>query len=68
MASCPLGAARCRRPGVAWTLVIWIVRMAAMMLPTAAPMIVVHARFQRGRAPEPSPAPYTGLFAPGYGG
>lgn len=54
-------------PGVGWTLVMWIVMMAAMMLPTAAPMIVMHARFQRGRDSRRSPAQLTGLFALGYG-
>jgi len=53
--------------GAAWTFVMWAVMMAAMMFPTAAPMIVMHARFQRGRAPARSPAPLTGLFALGYG-
>lgn len=55
------------QPGVAWTLVMWVVMMAAMMFPTAAPMIVMHARFQRGRDPARSPALRTLLFGLGYG-
>lgn len=53
-------------PGFAWTLVMWVVMMAAMMLPTALPTIVMHARFQNGYAPARSPTPFTALFALGY--
>ncbi len=53
-------------PGFAWLLVMWVVMMAAMMLPTAFPMIVMHARFQTGHAPARSPAPRTALFVLGY--
>jgi predicted metal-binding membrane protein len=34
---------------VAWMLAMWVVMMAAMMVPTAAPMTVLFARFVRGR-------------------
>lgn len=54
-------------PGFAWTVVMWVVMMAAMMFPTALPMIVMHARFQRGHTPGRSATPYTTLFAAGYG-
>lgn len=50
----------------AWVFVMWIVMMTAMMLPTAAPMVAIYARFQRGRAPERSPVPESALFAGGY--
>lgn len=53
-------------PGFAWTLVMWVVMVAAMMLPTAFPTILMHARFQRGRDATRSPAPFSGLFAAGY--
>src|SRR3954463_8948563 len=38
---------------------VWVVMMAAMMLPSAAPMVAVYARIQRSRAA-------VALFAGGY--
>src|SRR4051794_12603406 len=38
---------------------VWVVMMAAMMLPSAAPMVAVYARLQRSRAA-------VGLFVAGY--
>ena len=38
---------------------VWVLMMAAMMLPSAAPMLAVYARFQRSRAA-------VALFAAGY--
>jgi predicted metal-binding membrane protein len=38
---------------------VWVTMMAAMMLPAAAPMVVIYARLQRPRAA-------VGLFAAGY--
>lgn len=52
--------------GVTWILAMWVVMVGAMMLPTAAPMTFIHARFQRGRQPHRSPAVYTALFGVGY--
>src|SRR5262245_60753594 len=43
---------------VRWMLVMWVVMMAAMMVPTAVPMTLLFARFRRGRLPdEPALAP-----------
>ena len=44
---------------------MWWVMMTAMMLPSAAPMLLLFARVNRKRAPEPPLAP-SGLFALGY--
>jgi len=44
-----------------WFLGVWVVMMAAMMLPSAVPAIALYARLARDRAPL---APY--LFAAGY--
>ena len=43
--------------GIAAIGIMWLVMVGAMMLPTAAPMTFIHARFQRGREPARSPAP-----------
>ena len=32
-----------------WFLVVWVTMMAAMMLPSIAPMVVAHARLQQAR-------------------
>jgi predicted metal-binding membrane protein len=34
--------------GLGWFVGIWVTMMAAMMLPSAAPMVLVHARSRRG--------------------
>ncbi len=45
---------------------MWVVMMVAMMLPTAAPLLLIHARLARaGRDRGESIAP-TGVFAAGY--
>ena len=53
--------------GLAWFLGIWVTMMAAMMLPSVAPMVLVFARvsqqrFRRGRAASIA----TGTFVAGY--
>src|SRR5919109_3164555 len=35
--------------GLAWYLGIWVTMMAAMMLPSVAPMVMLHARVSRER-------------------
>lgn len=52
--------------GAAWVFTMWVVMMAAMMLPTAAPMILIHARFVRGRDPGARTIVPSSLFALGY--
>lgn len=47
-------------------LLMWIVMMAAMMLPSAAPMILLYARIARGHTPDGRPAVGTGFFVLGY--
>ena len=47
-------------------LVMWAVMMAAMMLPGAAPMILLYAAIARGHYTEGKPASMSGFFAGGY--
>ncbi len=47
-------------------LVMWAVMMAAMMLPGAAPMILLYATIARGHYTEGKPASMAGFFAGGY--
>lgn len=47
-------------------LVMWVVMMAAMMLPSAAPMILLYATIARGRYARGGQAAATGIFALGY--
>ena len=35
--------------GLGWFIVVWVTMMAAMMLPSVAPMVVAHARLQAAR-------------------
>jgi predicted metal-binding membrane protein len=54
--------------GLGWFIVVWVTMMAAMMLPSIAPMVVAHARLQearreRGRA---SARGTSALFVAGY--
>ena len=35
--------------GLGWFIVVWVTMMAAMMLPSIAPMVVAHARVQEAR-------------------
>ena len=57
----------------AWTsgyaavmLVMWAIMMAAMMLPSAAPMILLFATIERGRRARGEQAAAAGRFASGY--
>jgi predicted metal-binding membrane protein len=47
---------------------VWVLMMAAMMFPSIAPMVVMHARIQEGRRErgEDVPAGVTALFVAGY--
>ncbi len=47
-------------------LLMWWVMMIAMMLPSAAPMVLLYARVVRFNAGDASVAPPTGLFVTGY--
>jgi predicted metal-binding membrane protein len=47
-------------------LVMWAVMMAAMMLPSAAPMILLYATIARRRSERGEPATSSGVFAFGY--
>jgi predicted metal-binding membrane protein len=47
-------------------LLMWAVMMAAMMLPGAAPMILLYATIARGRGASSMPATSSGIFAAGY--
>jgi predicted metal-binding membrane protein len=47
-------------------LVMWAVMMAAMMLPSAAPMILLHATLARRQAERGGPGAESGAFAFGY--
>ncbi len=48
-------------------LVMWWVMMIGMMVPSAMPMILVHARVQRKRHPEENLLSRSGIFTLGYG-
>src|SRR5215204_3477247 len=37
--------------GLGWFAVVWVTMMAAMMLPSIAPMVLAHARFRIGATP-----------------
>jgi predicted metal-binding membrane protein len=54
------------RMGVAWMLAMWVVMMAAMMVPTAAPMTVLFARFVRARDATARAVLPTALLLLGY--
>ncbi len=47
-------------------LVMWAVMMAAMMLPSAAPMILLHATLARRQGERAAPAMASGAVAAGY--
>ncbi|HEX6386338.1 MAG TPA: DUF2182 domain-containing protein [Anaerolineae bacterium] len=49
-----------------WTFVMWVVMMTAMMVPTAAPMILLFAKVQRQRRASQRPFVPTGFFLLGY--
>ena len=50
----------------AFMLLMWIVMMAAMMVPSAAPMLLAFARISRARAQASAPISYSGAFLLGY--
>ncbi|MBA3596447.1 MAG: DUF2182 domain-containing protein [Methylibium sp.] len=50
----------------ALVLAMWAVMMAAMMLPSAAPMILLYATIARRRSEQGQPANASGAFAFGY--
>jgi predicted metal-binding membrane protein len=49
-----------------FTLAMWVVMMIGMMMPSAAPMILLYARVGRQSAIEGKPLAATGFFAGGY--
>ena len=52
--------------GVGWFLVAWVTMMAAMMIPSVAPVVMMYARINEGRgAAEPLPGG-TAIFVAGY--
>jgi predicted metal-binding membrane protein len=54
--------------GLGWFIVVWVTMMAAMMLPSIAPMVLAHARFQQaGRGRRRAPAiGVNAVFVAGY--
>ena len=53
--------------GYAWmTFAMWVVMMAAMMIPSATPMALIFAQVNRNRAHTGTPVIPTGLFFGGY--
>jgi predicted metal-binding membrane protein len=51
--------------GLGWFAAVWLTMMAAMMLPSLAPMALAHARASRN-AGAPSPTAASAIFAAGY--
>lgn len=69
MAGQPMDAAMTRAwtpMDFALTSVMWIVMMVAMMVPSAAPMIVMHATINRRRKQRQQPFVATAIFVLGY--
>src|SRR5919197_5231033 len=52
--------------GLSWYLGIWVTMMAAMMLPSAAPMVLVFARVSRERRRRQAVSVPTTVFVAGY--
>ncbi len=52
--------------GFAWFLGIWVTMMAAMMLPSAAPMVLLFERVNRQRAAQRRPFVPAWVFVAGY--
>jgi predicted metal-binding membrane protein len=52
--------------GLAWYLGVWVTMMAAMMLPAAAPMVLVFSRVSRERARRGNAHVPTFVFVAGY--
>lgn len=48
------------------TFVMWAVMMAAMMVPSAAPMVLLYVAVARGRDAGAAPAPSAGIMLGGY--
>lgn len=53
-------------PDLSFAVLMWAVMMIAMMVPSAAPMILIFATVNRKRAAENAPLIRTGLFLLGY--
>lgn len=47
-------------------LLMWVIMMAAMMLPSAAPMILLYVTISRQRQEQGAPLPASAIFALGY--
>ena len=54
--------------GLGWFLGVWVVMMAAMMLPSIAPMVMTYVRLQAGERERGQEAPVgaTAIFVAGY--
>ena len=52
--------------GAAWFIGVWVTMMAAMMLPSIAPLVLVHARIQAGTRERMRPLGATVVFVVGY--
>src|SRR5512132_3782382 len=52
--------------GLGWYLGIWVTMMAAMMLPSVAPMVLLHVRISREKARRGQPFVPTWVFVAGY--
>ena len=52
--------------GLGWFVGVWVTMMAAMMLPSTAPMVVAVRRASAGRGGRPAPPAVTALFIVGY--
>jgi len=52
--------------GLGWYLGIWVTMMAAMMLPSVAPMVLLHARVSGEKARRGQPSVPTWVFVAGY--
>src|SRR3989337_947869 len=53
-------------PEFVFTVAMWLIMMVAMMLPTAAPYLLIFARVNRNRRAKGGPYVPTALFACGY--
>src|SRR6266498_1525669 len=52
--------------GLGWFLGIWVTMMASMMLPSVAPMVLLHAKVSREKARRAQPYVPTWVFLAGY--
>lgn len=62
----PMGPAPWTLAETGLVLIMWVVMMAAMMLPSAAPMILLHVTMSRRRRERGRGAVDSGIFALGY--